>query len=1250
MDDLGQIGRPTHKLPRGPWSDLRAPSPVRFESRSGFGTGRQVRTGSPECARRQAGSVLSPWLKCDFAMTWQLQDKQQDVRCSGSMIVEKATHSVSIGAAQTPANESLAANNPNARTIADDLVVDACIERVVALLGAAETALQQSGGAGQRQAKRLRQVATNASVADLTMSLSDEVLRVRDETIAAKRFRDVVRQSDGNGFGRLDRAMLNVGATLAPIIPRMVMPLVRARLRAETSQTILDARPAALRKHQAKREALGRKLNFNRLGEAIVGTQEAQHRLGALIELIERPTTTNVSVKASAIVANLSVLSYNETVRRIATAFREVFSVAAKHHVFVNVDMEEYRDLHLTADAFMLVLQETNLQNLYAGIVLQAYIPDSHAVACALGVWANERVRSGGSPIRIRLVKGANLAMEQVDAELHGWNPATYPTKADVDASWKLLLDTLLDDHFSSAIDVGVASHNLFDVAWAIHLRDQLPPNQRHRVSFEMLEGMAESQAVAVAQLTGDLLMYTPVVEPEDFVAAIGYLTRRLDENTAPENFLRALFDLTPGSATFIREANRFRAAVHHRHHVATESFRAKPLRQLESGFANEPDADFTQAPLRTAALSAIAATDVASAPTPITSTAEVDRVVGVARTALSTWSALTAQQRAAVLRCVGSQISTHRTEVVATIVADAAKTISEADPEVSEAVDFARFYADRAEELGNRNLRNAPDELGNRNSEPLGVVVVAPPWNFAYAIAMGGVLAALGAGNTVILKPAPQAPRTAQRVAQDCWAAGVPVDALQLLSVPDNEVGRHLITHPGVDAVILTGGLATARMFLDWKPSLRLLAETSGKNSLIIMATADLDLAIKDLVKSAFGHGGQKCSAASLAIVEASLFDDPSFARRLGDAVRTLRCGAANDPSTDIAPLIEGPSPSLQRALTTLDPGESWLVKPELLKPEFLESELLESELPNGVDGEDNAWSPGVRMGVAEGSWFHRTECFGPVLGVMRAQDLDQAIALQNATEFGLTAGIHSLDPATIEVWKERVEAGNLYVNRSITGAIVNRQPFGGWKASTIGATAKAGGPHYLETLRRWFDTDTNHPDRFHPDQNHPDQNHPDQNQPGQNQQSFASTLQSLFAGESDPSALRSESNVLRYRPLPLGVLLRIGLCAPKDSLELAQSAAQATRCPLTVSHEREESERVCIQRLETLRPDRLRVVGECTDELRRAANELGIRIDEAVLVANASVEVTRWAREQAVSTTMHRHGRLMDPTPERL
>ena len=1114
----------------------------------------------------------------------------------------------------------------------DDRAVDACIQRVVTLLEIAEIELKRGGFRGRRQAKRLTQVATNKSVADLTMALADEVLRIEDRPASARRFHDVVASSTLDGLDPFDRLLLRVGALIAPKLPRMVMPLVAARLRAETSQTILDARPESLNQHQAKRVAQGRQLNFNRLGEAILGNDEAERRLNAVLELIARPTTTNVSVKASSIVANLSVLSYQETVERVVEVLRRVFCAAAEHSVFVNIDMEEYRDLRITADSFMTVLQEPTLKHLYAGIVLQAYIPDSHGVATELGQWAKARVAGGGSPIRVRLVKGANLAMELVDAEMHGWNAATYGNKADVDASWKRLLDTLLDASFAEAVHVGVASHNLFDVAWALHLQKGLPVMQQRRISFEMLEGMAESQAAALRATSGNLLMYTPVVEPTDFVAAIGYLTRRLDENTAPENFLRALFDLTPGSPTFDREALRFRTAVHHRHTVSTESFREQPFLTAHvsrQGFSNAPDSDFTQQKVRAEILSAVAASPIPEAAALVRLTANVDAVVATARAAGESWSTRSSGERARLLRNVAAEISHHRGAIIATIVADAAKTIAEADPEVSEAIDFANYYADRAEEIDavqdldrsiSLNARGTfdpkqpppdnPLQTYGVTSTPLGVVVVAPPWNFAYAIAMGGVLAALAAGNTVILKPAPQAPRTAQRVALDCWAAGIPAEALQLLAVPDDEVGRHLITHPGVDAVILTGGLATAQMFLAWKPSLRLLAETSGKNSLIITATADLDLAIKDLVKSAFGHGGQKCSAASLAIVEASVFDGPSFGRRLGDAVRTLRCGEPADPTTDVAPLIETPSPSLQRALTILDAGETWLVEPQQLR-----------------NDDDKAWSPGVRMGVAEGSWFHRTECFGPVLGVMRAGDLDHALALQNATEFGLTAGIHALDPQSVEVWKRKVVAGNLYVNRSITGAIVNRQPFGGWKASTVGATAKAGGPHYVASLRRWFPGDSG---SAHPDTPYL-------------LGSFQKELERRFNSESDPTGLRSESNVLRYRALPRGVLLRIGTSAAKDSRQLAQSAAQATNCPLKVSSAAEETESAFIERLRAEKPDRLRVVGECSDLLREAANRLGIRIDEAPIVLNASVELTRWAREQAVSTTMHRHGRLV-------
>jgi RHH-type proline utilization regulon transcriptional repressor/proline dehydrogenase/delta 1-pyrroline-5-carboxylate dehydrogenase len=375
-------------------------------------------------------------------------------------------------------------------------------------------------------------------------------------------------------------------------------------------------------------------------------------------------------------------------------------------------------------------------------------------------------------------------------------------------------------------------------------------------------------------------------------------------------------------------------------------------------------------------------------------------------------------------------------------MASETGKTLSEGDVEVSEATDFAHYYAERA-----LDLERVPGAL----FVPTRLTVVAPPWNFPVAIPAGSVLSALAAGSAVILKPAPQARRCAAVLAEALWEAGIPRALLTLVDIEEGELGRQLISDPTVGRVILTGAWETANLFRSWRSDLPLLAETSGKNAIIVTPSADLDLAVADVVKSAFGHAGQKCSAASLAILVGSVATSERFKRQLVDSVRTLRVGLASDARTQMGPIIEPATGKLLSALTTLEEGEEWLVKPRQL------------------DETGRLWSPGVRTGVAAGSAFHRTEYFGPVLGIMTAATLDEAIELQNATDYGLTAGIHSLDPDEVMRWTDQVDAGNLYVNRGITGAIVRRQPFGGWKRSTVGASAKAGGPNYLMTLGSW-------------------------------------------------------------------------------------------------------------------------------------------------------------------------------------
>ncbi len=408
-------------------------------------------------------------------------------------------------------------------------------------------------------------------------------------------------------------------------------------------------------------------------------------------------------------------------------------------------------------------------------------------------------------------------------------------------------------------------------------------------------------------------------------------------------------------------------------------------------------------------------------------------------------WSTTPVEERRRILHRVAALMSEERAAAIAVMADEAGKTVHEADPEVSEAVDFARYYSDQAVGL---DALLAADGVGMGGR---GVVAVIAPWNFPYAIPAGGVFAALAAGNAVILKPAPETPRTAWWLARQLWRAGVPDDVFQYAAIDDGPVGTHLVTHPDVDTVVLTGAYDTAARFFEWKPDRRLLAETSGKNAMVITAAADLDGAIADLVRSAFGHAGQKCSAASLAIVDAPVYDDPEFSDRLRAAVESLVVGPGADPVTMMGPLIRPPDGPLARALTSLERGERWLVEPRQL------------------DTSGTSWSPGVRLGVGDRSWFHQTECFGPVLGVMRADDLEHAIDLQNDVAYGLTGGIQSLDPNEVDRWLDRVQVGNAYVNRHITGAIVQRQPFGGWKRSAVGPGAKAGGPGYVPLFCRF-------------------------------------------------------------------------------------------------------------------------------------------------------------------------------------
>lgn len=1065
----------------------------------------------------------------------------------------------------------------------EDAVAAEAVAMAEALL---KKSLELTTSEEMAQMERVGQLVQSTEAKSLSMLMTDRLFRSNAADRTAKGWRAILDQVGiGNGFGFMDRMQLHLGAFGSRILPDVVMDLVRKRLRNEAKDVILSAEEPQLTNHIGIRCNEGVGLNLNQLGEAVLGEEEAARRLNALLDLLGRDDVDYVSVKISAIFSQINLVAPEETLSLIKDRLRNLYRAALPGKKFVNLDMEEYRDLALTVAAFREVLDEEEFQSLRAGLVLQAYLPDSVVVQQELTEWAKKRVAAGGERIKVRLVKGANLAMETVEAELHDWNPAPHRTKHDSDACYRRMMEYACQPENTKAVRIGVASHNLFDIALALVLRQK--HGVEEAVEIEMLEGMAAPQSRAVLKEAGDLLIYAPIVKDADFGSALAYLIRRLDENTSPGNFLASLFSLKPGSKEWEEQKHRFLSAWKDRHTVDVTPRRLELPNSKGEGFHNEPDSDWTQERHMTALRAAEASTEVP----PTADADEVDKIHAAAKEGQKAWLAAGGEKRAEILQACADQIAKTRFECIQLLREEGKKAIPEADTEISEAVDFCRYYAETGLD---------PEGL---DVTPLGTVVVTPPWNFPFAIPCGGVVSALMAGNAVILKPASKTARIGWWLAQQLWEAGVPKDVLHFVLPTDRAAGRALVDDDRTDAVILTGAYETARMFQDWRPSLRLFAETSGKNALVVSALADTELAAKDLVKSAFGHSGQKCSAASLAILEAEVYDDPIFRRQLVDAAASLKVGPSSDPASIVTPVILEPDDKLKRALTELDPGEDWLLEPKV------------------SDEDPLLWSPGIKIGVKRGSWFHMNECFGPVLGLMRAQDLDEAVSIQNEVDYGLTAGIHTLDEDEIAEWKSKVQAGNLYINRGITGAIVQRQPFGGWKKSSIGPGAKAGGPNYCNLFRTCTDKESKTPEQAKAD--------------------YQKAWSEHFAIGHDPTGLECESNIFRYRAAH-GVILRL---AEKDEHveALAQVASEISGAPLTISRASEESDEAFAARLPRLAMDNefLRTVdGPPADGILQAAYNAGLNWIEAPMTASGRLELTRWTREQSVTETLHRYG----------
>lgn len=1066
----------------------------------------------------------------------------------------------------------------------------------------------------------------------------------------------------------------------------LLVPLATWMLRRETRSVILPGEPRALSRHMKKRRSQGVRLNLNHLGEAILGEEEARSRLNVYLHDLAQPDVEYVSIKISTIFSQINLLSYEKTLNILEERLKELYRTAKAHlfekadgtqvRKFVNLDMEEHKDLRLTVDLFKKTLDSEEFYNYSAGIVLQAYLPDAHFFQKELTAWAMQRVKNKGAPIKIRIVKGANLAMEQFEASLKDWPQAPYREKLDVDANYKRMVSYGCLPEHAKAVHLGVASHNLFDIAYALLMRAEYGVEKE--ISFEMLEGMADHIQRVVQKLAKDILLYCPVATKADFQSAIAYLIRRLDENTGPDNFLRATFGLKPNTPEWEHQVFLFSKACDA---IETAPIGPRKLQNrmntphelpIKAPFENAADTDFSLpqnqtwieqiiAEWKTKKLESIPCViggklfhqenpeGVGFDPSipgktayhySIASWQEIDAALKSAKDCEAKWTEISAEHRCELLSKAATLLRKRRGDFIGAMMTDGGKTAFESDPEISEAIDFADYY-----------LRSIKTLSSCHDIEwaPKGTYLIAPPWNFPISIPTGGILAALGMGNCVLFKPAPEAVLSGWILVNALWDAGIPKEALQFINCEDDPVGSQLIKDPRLNGVVLTGATATARLFLNMRPGLDLTAETGGKNGIIITALSDRDLAIKDLVQSAFGHSGQKCSAASLAVLEAEVYDDLHFRKQLKDAVESLSVSSAWDPSSKVIPLIHEPNATLLKGLTQLEPGEEWLVKPK--------------QDPHNP----NLWSPGVKWGVKEGSFMHQTELFGPVLAVMRANNLEHAIQIVNATPYGLTSGLHSLDEREHHLWMAQIEAGNLYINRTITGAIVRRQPFGGCKASNYGPGAKAGGPNYVMQFA-----------------------HPTSQRLPQEKTSVSTILGNLskliqkfslsaeelkgwhaslssyafwarkFFCDHDPSLIIGQDNLFQYRPYDSPCLRIQSNVKPLDILRVC-AAALSCEASLQISFSKadiditpdwkkllptfrfiEESETQFLERLQRGTLRRVRLLKTPPASWYAVAATSACHLATSPVLASGRFELLHYLREVAISYDYHRYGNL--------
>ena len=826
----------------------------------------------------------------------------------------------------------------------------------------------------------------------------------------------------------------------------------------------------------------GMTYSIDLLGEAVITETEAEDYLQRYIDLIEQLTQqakgwkrqegidladgeelpqVQVSVKLTAFYSQFDPLNPVGSKEVVCDRLRILLRKAAELGAAIHFDMEQYRYKDLTLQILKeLLIEEEFRSRTDLGITLQAYLKDSYQDLQGIIEWAKER----GHPLTVRLVKGAYWDQETIKSKQNHWQQPVYSQKAATDINYERMTQLLLENH--EYLYAAIGSHNVRSQALACAIAETLNISPR-RFEMQVLYGMGDKLAQALVKRGHRVRVYSPYGK---LLPGMAYLIRRLLENTANSSFIKQNQEEKPIEELIAPPV------VNDNDRRGERSFAPTDNTQ----FIYAPDTDYADTEKRTKAEQALAKIkqELGKTYLPLIngeyietsnyldslnpsretelvgkvgqiSVEQAEQAMNAAKEAFKSWKTTSATDRANILRKAADIMERRRHELNAWICLEVGKIIPQADGEVSEAIDFCRYYASEMERLAAGKTYDIAGENNRYFYQPKGIAVVISPWNFPFAIATGMTVAALVTGNCTLLKPAATSSVIAAKLTEILVEAGIPKGVFQYVPGKGSEVGSYLVEHKDTHVIAFTGSrevgcriyAEAAKLKPGQKHLKRVIAEMGGKNAIIVDESADLDQAVVGVVQSAFGYSGQKCSACSRVIVAASVYG--AFLDRLVEATKSLNVGATDDPNIQMGPVID--PQARDRILEYIAQGKQ-------------QSELaLEMPIPDG----GYYVSPTIFSNVAADHTITQEEIFGPVLAVIKSDSFDEAISIANGTDYALTGGLYSRTPSHIEQASREFEVGNLYINRNITGAIVARQPFGGFKLSGVGS--KAGGSDYL-------------------------------------------------------------------------------------------------------------------------------------------------------------------------------------------